>query len=557
MSQPHIKREPGIKTEESASPAGASPQMSPTPKPAAGGDWNVIPLKACSKEELKDTRNHIMRFQTKQDVDIIKNFTKPVRLHRKDPQNIQFHLLREEMDKRRKEGGAIVEVPQEAYVDEEGNIVEPADMTQVAPDGGGRRPRRNLFKRKTKQVHMMDDQKRKLRYEEYYPWVLEDYNGKNVYVGSYEAGLSEPTHVLFVFDKDGFKMVPAEKVYKFTPRNRYATLTLEEAEAKMEKSLAAPRWLMKHMDEETGDSRFRSSGQFAQPVRLLQLSLLSSSRMRTVQGGLSTNERDSDHDDLDFDEEFADDEEAPIMDGDEEENKLSEKKIKKEMLRAATFDGQLDADDDSDLNDLFEVEKSRKVDKEGKKLKKVLNRTEGGVYDSDDNEQVNPYVSQSDLESDDDSDADINVKTEPTDDVADLNRPRSFYVSSASNGFVVIRAPKQFLQGFRAGEWNPNAKKRPQTFEALSPKKPKHETSPSASPVPETGLDLNSAGPNGELVTTREVLDIVRNNPLTTKELLLKLKSRISTHKDNKLRIITIVKLNLRLIDGKLVLKDE
>lgn len=570
MSQPTVKIEPGIKLEpETGSPAtsSGSPQMSPTPKPAAGGDWNVIPLKACSREELKDTRNHIMRFQTKQDVDIVKNFNKPVRLHRKDPQNIQFHLSREEMDKRRKEGGgAPVSQPQTAYVDEEGNIIQPADMSQVAPDGGARRHRRNLFKRKTKQVHMMDEKKRKLRYEEYYPWVIEDYDGKNVYVGSYEAGLSETTHVLFVFDKDGFKMVPAEKVYKFTPRNRYATLTLEEAEAKMEKNQAAPRWLMKHMDEEGGDSRFRSSGQFSQPVRPLALSQSSTGsryRMRTVQGGSSTNGRDSDHDDLDFEEEFADDEEAPIMDGDEEENKLSEKKIKKEMLKAATFEGQLDVDDDSDdLNDLFEVEKSRKVDKEGKKLKKVLNKTEGGVYDSDDNEQLNPYVSQSDLESDSDSDSDINVKTEPTDDVAggDVLRPRSFYVSSSNNGYVVIRAPKQFLQGFQPGEWNPSVKKRPQTFASPSPKKAKRdETSPSASPVPEPSAagDLNDTGPNGELVTTGEVLDIVRNSPLTTKELLLKLKSRISTHKDNKLRIITIVKLNLRLIDGKLVLKQD
>lgn len=567
MSQSSIKREPGIKLEsERGSPAANSPQMSPTPKPAAGGEWNVIPLKACSREELKDTRNHIMRFQTKQDVDIIKNFTKPVRLHRKDPQNIQFHLSREEMDRRRREGAAVTETTTEpTYVDEEGNIVQPADMSQVAPDGGARRHRRNLFKRKTKQVHMMDEKKRKLRYEEYYPWVIEDYDGKNVFVGSYEAGLSESTHVLFVFDKDGFKMVPAEKVYKFTPRNRYATLTLEEAEAKMEKNQSAPRWLMKHMDEDGGDARFRNSG-YSAPVRPLALSQSSSGsrhRMRTVQGGVS-NGRDSDHDDLDFDEEFADDEEAPIMDGDEEENKLSEKKLKKEMLKAASFENQLDAGDSGDdLNDLFEVEKSRKVDKEGKKLKKVLNRTQGGVYDSDDNEQENPYVSQSDLESEDESENEFNVKTEPTDDVAggDSLRPRSFYVSNITNGYVVIKAPKQFLQGFQPGEWNPQAKKRPQTFDTPSPKKSKRgaQSATASPPPPESSVagDLNNAGQNGEMVTTWEVLDIVRNNPLTTKELLLKLKSRISTHKDNKLRIITIVKLNLKLIDGKLTFKDE
>lgn len=178
--------------------------------------------------------------------------------------------------------------------------------------------------------------KRKLRYEEHYPWVIEDYDGKNVFVGNYEAGSTEQQHVLFVFDKDGFKMIPAEKVYRFTPRNRYATLTLEEAEAKMERNSSVPRWLMKHMEdrsisEGTPDQRFRYNSPAANGSVIANVGNGSAGRrMRTVLGGSgSGNDRDSDHDDLDYDEEFADDEEAPIMDGDEEENKLSEKKIKK------------------------------------------------------------------------------------------------------------------------------------------------------------------------------------------------------------------------------------
>lgn len=572
MSQSPVKKEPGIKQEN------ASPQMLPAPRPAAGGDWNMIPLKACNQDELQDTRNHIMKFQTKQDVDILKNFNKPVRLHRKDPHNIQFQLTREEIDRRKREskeqGTKLLPGPEEVVLDENGNPTPTKmDMSQVAPDGGARKHRRNMFKRKTKQVHMMDEQKRKLRYEEYYPWVIEDYDGKNVFVGNYEGGLTESTHVLFVFDKDGFKMVPAEKVYRFTPRNKYATLTLEEAEAKMEKNQSAPRWLMKHMDEgESSDRRFRRNGatnQFGSPVNPSARSASGNSRMRTVQGGSSLNERDSDHDELDFDEEFADDEEAPIMDGAEEDNKLSEKKMKKEMLKAAHLGGQLDPDDsDDEINDLFEVEKSRKVDKEGKKLKKVLHKTEGGVYDSDDNEVQNPYVSQSDLESEDESEPEVTVKPEPQDGLQPeetVNRPRTMFVTSVNDGFVVIRASKQFLQGFQPGEWNPHIRKRARSIEAqTSSKKPKRDDSPnaksaSALPVPEApgGTSLEDAGPNGELVTTKEVLDIVRNQPLATKELLLKLKHRISMHKDNKLRIISIVKSNLKLVEGQLRLKDE
>lgn len=569
MSQSPVKKEPGIKQETS------SPQMLPAPRPAAGGEWNMIPLKACTQKDLQDTRNHIMKFQTKQDVDIQKNFTKPVRLHRKDPRNIQFQLTREEIDRRKKEnkeqGKSTLDNVEEVILDENGNPTPTKmDMSQVAPDGGARKHRRNMFKRKTKQVHMMDEQKRKLRYEEYYPWVIEDYDGKNVFVGNYEGGLSDSTHVLFVFDKDGFKMVPAEKVYRFTPRNKYATLTLEEAEAKMEKNLSAPRWLMKHMDDgETSDRRFRRNGTGGSLNPAIKAESGAASRMRTVQGGSSLNDRDSDHDELDFDEEFADDEEAPIMDGAEEENKLSERKMKKEMLKAAHLGGQLDADDsDDDLNDLFEVEKSRKVDKEGKKLKKVLHKTEGGVYDSDDNEILNPYVSQSDLESEEESEPEVTVKEEPRDGLAAegmLNRPRTMFVKSIRNGYVVIKASKQFLEGFQPGEWNPHVRKRAHSIELdEASKKPRRDNSPaaksaSALPAPEavSGTPLDDAGPNGELVTTKEVLDIVRQQPLATKELLLKLKHRISMHKDNKLRIISIVKSNLKLVDGQLRFKGD
>lgn len=564
-----VKRESPVKVELASgvavqdSPQADSASPAP-PKPSSrAGEWNVIPLKACNKENLVDTRHHIIKFHTKQDVDILKTFHQPVRMHRKDPQNIQFQLTRQQMNQKKRE---LLEQGETGNnlsgVDgEQENLNDPVDMTQVAPDGGARRHRRNLFKRKTKQVKVMDEKKRQLRYEEYYPWVVEDYTGDNVYVGSYEAGSSDSTHVLFVFDKNCFRMVPAKKVYKFTPRNKYATLTLEEAEARMERNLSAPRWLMKHMDDGNGtDVRFRRGGTFT-PGATRPLLAGRPGRMKTVQGG--TNDKDSDHDELDFDEEFADDEEAPIMDGDEEENKLLEKKVKKEMLKAAHFDGQLDVDNDSDdFNDLFEVEKSRKVDKEGKKLKKVLNRTEGGIYESD-NEEIAPFVSQSDLESDEESELEVTVKSETGeggvgDEVSSSHR--SILVTSLADCVIVFRAPKSFLKTIPRGEWNPNVRRRISSFKSTGHAKGvKTEGSVSPLPLPlaTSSEDLDFSGPNGELVTTLEVLDIVRLSPLTTKELLLNLRSRISNHTDNKLRIITIVKLNLRLADGKLVLKED
>ncbi|CAN3474723.1 hypothetical protein DICA0_B07096 [Diutina catenulata] len=488
--------------------------------PRPGTEWQEIPLECCSAQELADTNCHIMKFQNNKPVDIVKDFSKPVRLHRKDPRNIQFQLSRKEIDERKREN------PDAKILE---NNPDEMDESQVAPDGGGRRKQRNFFKRKTRQVQVMDEEKRKLRYEEFYPWVIEDYDAKNVFVGNYEAGSSDTQHVLFVFDNNGFKMVPTEKVYRFTPRNKYATLTLEEAEERLEKNSSVPRWLMKHMgddNQETGDKRFKP--QQAAPVRL-----------RTVTGD-SARDRDSDHDDLDFDEEFADDEEAPIMDGDEEENKLSEAKIKKEMLKANAFE-------EGDVDDLFEDEEAtRKVDKEGKKLKKVLTKTEGAVYESDDEE--NPYLSKSDLESD--SDDDDMVKQEPGDGLGgdDSSRPRTVFGHNLGDGIFAVKAPPGTLRDFPAGQWSVQGRRLP-TVAEIQAAQAKRESSPSAT-------DLTSAGPDGSLVTIKEVLDIVRDNPLTTKDLLARLKSRISAHRDNKERMFAIVRQNLKLQNGQLVLKE-
>ncbi|KAK6464236.1 hypothetical protein DFJ63DRAFT_317579 [Scheffersomyces coipomensis] len=588
MSQPQVKVESKVKEENEDNGLSSATSTTTTKvndtKSNSDDGWQEIPLKSCNKEELNDIRFHIMKFQTKQDVRIVEDFTKPVRLHRKDPRNIQFHLTREEMEIRKREQEELKR-EKERNAEEAANVkaeeandtsvndenvkddkkVNP-EMAQVAPAGGARKNKKNLFKRKTKQVNIMDSAKRKLRYEEFYPWVAEDYDGKNVFVGNYEGGSADTNHVLFAFDKDGFKVVPAEKVYRFTPRNKYATLTLEEAETKMDKQNHVPRWLMKHMEDSQTDHRFRRN-LFTEGRSISRNT--NGGGLRTVSGSGNFNDRDSDHDDLDFDEEFADDEEAPIMDGDEEENKLSEQKIKKEMLKAAHFDGQSDGDIDEDLDDLFDTEKSRKVDKEGKKLRKVLNKREGGVYDSDDeDDNLNPYLSKSDLESDESDDEEVKKEGEDeqalADDKNNVNVPRTIFALDVGDGFVVIKAPTEFLNGFPKGEWVANGRKRSSPGVTSPKKKLKTEdkgavvTKVSASPTPEIqAVDLTSAGPDGSLVTIQEVLDIVIDNPLTTKELLSQLKSRVSAHPDNKQRIISIVKQKLRLQDSKLVLKEQ
>ncbi|KAF5101083.1 hypothetical protein D0Z03_000678 [Geotrichum reessii] len=250
---------------------------------------------------------------------------------------------------------------------------EQVDLSLIAPDGGARRAKVNPFQKKTRQVILGDETARKLRYEEHYPWVLEDFDGKNTWVGNYEAGQAD-SFVLFVFDKDGFKMIPAEKYYKMTPRNKYNTLTAEEAEKRMQKGEQPNRWIMKYfpteIQEASGSNR---------PVNMRR-------RFRTVDYEVPDEDsirRNEDQEEIDFDEEFADDEEAPIMDGNEEDVKEVEKKIKKELRNDAT-----DA-----LFEEEEEEEKQNLDKNGQKLIKSLRSLENnGNYESD--EEVNPYATE-------------------------------------------------------------------------------------------------------------------------------------------------------------------
>ncbi|KAJ2535268.1 transcription factor IIF subunit tfg1, partial [Coemansia sp. RSA 1933] len=133
-----------------------------------------------------------------------------------------------------------------------------ADMGLIADMGGARRNKDNLFKKRTKQVYFADEEKRRLDIEEARPWVLEDDDEKEVWTGALE-GAQNSSHVLFVLTDDGFRVVPVDRWYKFTPRLKYKTLTLDEAEEvlKSEQKIdSRSRWIMrKHMqlkDEEEG-----------------------------------------------------------------------------------------------------------------------------------------------------------------------------------------------------------------------------------------------------------------------------------------------------------------
>jgi transcription initiation factor TFIIF subunit alpha len=568
-NQPTIKKEPGTSTPGgirtptfAASVPGNGISSNIATSLPSNGSSSTAPsaqsdetsrdyrLKAVSLDEVKDIRHHILKFHSRASVNPGEDFTAPIRFHRKDPRNLQFQLTTSEMEQRRIE---LEEVSAAERSGPETTKKPSADMSVVAPDGGARRTAQP-FQKKIRQVQSGNEASRKLRYEEYYPWVMEDFDGKNTWVGSYEAAQSD-AYALFLFDGNGFKMVPAEKFYKMTPRNKYATLSLEEAEQRMEKKSNVPRWIMKHISDE----------QQQDGVQLNQRR-----RFKTVDGsgpvrrGRASAAGD-DEEELDYDEEFADDEEAPIMDGNEEDVKQVEEKIKKEQ-RNASYLGQPD-----DLAEEQGDENEPKIDREGRKLRKYLRSLEkNAFYESDDEE--NPYVSEKDSDDDEDmEDVGIKqedqekrssspaIKQEPT--IPSVVQPIIRIIKREYNdlppGMVILQLSPNALGKFPRDVWNPSAKRKrdDESSDFGDVKKSKiRERSKSKSWSP----DPRSSPPNeDDLLTEEDVRSVIAAKPITTKELLGILQPKLKRHPQNPERLKALARKVARLHEGFLVLKEQ
>lgn len=342
-------------------------------------------------------RHHVARFASKKTVDPSNSneFVRPVRFQRRDPRAPAFGGGEtkhdavgtgrgDEMDDKERAKQELIKAERDAQRE--------AEMAQVAPSANtGGQKRANVYKKKTQQIFRNDqtDEQRaesKLRYEEALPWHLEDFEGKQVWVGSYEAALSD-TYAMLVHGKDGvFRMVPLQKWYKLTPKNQFKTLTIEEAESRMSQKMKDPRWFM---DSQQATKAKENEQENKKATRGLFLGKWE----RGAGGGGSAAPKvkpeQADPDDLDFDEDrFADDEENVLFEGEDEETKQAEDRIKRDQLQANVFG----------LKEEKEYEKAEQEEKKekdaekkfGKGVKKALMKREKNyIYDSDSAD--NPY----------------------------------------------------------------------------------------------------------------------------------------------------------------------
>lgn len=353
---------------------------------AAPGSFTEYPLFTTKRELKEGLRHHVARFQAKKDIDPRNQdeFVRPISLHRRDPRQpgpgkpLRDEEMTEPVDEKERERQEILRAEKEAQ--------RAADLALIAPSGNNAsamaaKKNQSFKNEKTTQIHRIDkteeDRKQsELRYEEALPWHLEDAEGKQTWVGNYEAALSE-TNVILVVEGGRFKMVPIEKWYKFTPKNHFRALTIEEAEEQMKKKSKPTRWAM-HDEEKQEITRLK------QETRKLIGGVYGVKKESASFRNAGKRETE-DADDLDFDGDdlFQDDDEQATVEPDNDEDaKEAKDKIKREQLGANMFG---DADENDIEKELEKEEREEELRKKlGKSTKKALKKREKNyLYESD------------------------------------------------------------------------------------------------------------------------------------------------------------------------------
>lgn len=346
-------------------------------------DYPVITTKRALREGMK---HHIARFAAKRDVDPRdeSQFTRPVRLHRRDPRTRTQEHNQEKLVG--PDGQQLSEADREAMdARRAARDKERAEhIAQIAPNVGSSSKRPNAPKQKTQQVFKSDMTpeeiaRARVRYEEALPWHLEDFDNRNIWVGNYEAALSE-THAIFMFDGGKVRMIPAEKWYKFSAKSHFKALTIEEAEKHMAKRIKDPRWFMEKQAEILQQSQL---DQYAKSRKVY----FGKQGVQNGREGLEAGEMDFEEDRFADDEEHNDD----LFNDQDEDTKAAEKRIKEDQLKANVFDLK-------EEKDYEEEEKREKWEKEarhkqGKSLRKALRKREKN-YDYSSGSDANPYTDE-------------------------------------------------------------------------------------------------------------------------------------------------------------------
>lgn len=260
-----------------------------------------------------------------------------------------------------------------------------ANQALIAPTGGdAKKTTKKKPQKKVEDVYYDDNnpkhrQRAQLRYEEARPWHLEDFEGKNVWVGSYEEPLSERS-VMFEIGANGFRMVPVEKWYTFQQTNRFEIMDSDAVEKHMGQKFKAPRWFLG--TQAANDEARRQATLHARQQRIRQSRDSEDDYMPMKR---EEYQADVDEIDFEFNDEFQDDDEGMIFGDQDDDAKEIEKKIREEMRDAnLAGTGLKDEDKDYDEEEQEERQKERDAKKKARRMRKQLIKKERkNEYDSD------------------------------------------------------------------------------------------------------------------------------------------------------------------------------
>ncbi|KAL5601353.1 uncharacterized protein BROUX77_005602 [Berkeleyomyces rouxiae] len=378
------------------------------PPNVAYADYPVVTTKRELREHM---RVHAMRFikskggdsSTVIDPTNQADFTRPVTLHRRDPRQPPPGRAPPKeptpepvpVDEKEAERLAQLKAEKEAQRAIDQAKIAPGVKEQKQPKQKPKEEKINLNRMPTTAKGKKQSD---IRYEEALPWHLEDADGKNVWVGSYESALSE-NNVALLIDGNKFRMIPIEKWYKFTAKPPFVPITADQAEDMLRKQIPVTRWLRKKEEE-------KAEGQ----KRMQEFRAASGPAKRRRPGQES---RDYDEVDMDPGDEFQDDDETGGgFDFEDEDVKISNERIRKNQLGANLFgDGD---EKDVDDKESAQVRDERIKREQGRKLKKkFLKRANENAIESDDSDS-DPFLAQASSD-DEDSDEEDENKDEDKD----------------------------------------------------------------------------------------------------------------------------------------------
>ncbi|KAH9897286.1 hypothetical protein F4778DRAFT_745135 [Xylariomycetidae sp. FL2044] len=376
------------------------------PKPEGASDY---PLYVTKKDLKEGLRFHVMRFMQNPPPEDPNDpgmeplnqyqFTRPVTLQRRDPRQPapgrevkEEEIIPEEPPVVNEEAEKLAQLKAERAAQ---RAIDDAQKAPVAKDAvpKAKENKKQEEKQGKVQTHYQprtekQKKERDIRYEESLPWHLEDADGKNVWVGQYEAPLSE-SKVALMISNGGFRMLPLEKWYRFTSkRGSFKPLSIEEAERAMNKKAAPGRWAKRDEARERAERAMAESRMIVNGRTAVRQE---SETFRSV----SRREK-ADHDDIDMSgDEFQDDDETAGYEPDrDDDTKDSKERVRRDQLGANLFGDADEQKVEKEFMDELKEDAQRK--QLGAQVKKRLRKVDQQYqYESDSSSNRDPFASSS------------------------------------------------------------------------------------------------------------------------------------------------------------------